>query len=345
MEKKMLFRKGAIFTVLSVVMSSLILITFFSSTEMPVDSGVEQVKLRVYLTNHYVQQSDKYVQNALLSSSHAAFPALINHIINKGYLSDFDEDFESCLLIGSFTGGNCPEDANINSIIQGIEDFVKDNLDIDFSINIKDITLIQDERSGPWRVRVQANFNVSASDGYARWATERTVSRDFDFSGLPDPTHSRHGLPARNFSFNESLTVFIEQSSTLNYLALDKEYIRYRLAPGFLGRLRGNLTEQSNCCGITSILLPSDVGGYSELSHLDFIWAGGNNCYLEPYRRFDFSGLGNYRDYGIDLGEGIDGAVVPYRINPVLYSAEYYASVPHFTNMSDSNYLENVVCG
>ncbi len=301
---KNFFRKAAIFTVLSVLMSSLILISFFSSIEMPADSGVDQVKLRVSLTNYYVQQSDNYVRNALLSSSRHTFEGIIDHMVDVGMVSDFDEEFRSCIISDTSTQiPDCPDGSYIRPRIEIIEDFLEENLDIDFNINVYDIDVFQDELSGPWHIRVRASFNVTAFDGYANWISQRTVSHNFDIRGLRDPVYP-NSYP-NNVSFNDSLSVFlVGPPSTLNEIVKQRHYFQYDKAPSFLDRLRGDYGHEREIVGIVSVLSPLAVAPPSQdLNHLDFVYYQGLNCRGYPFVRIDFDD-----DFG---HEHIQGAIIP----------------------------------
>ncbi len=291
-----LYRRGAIFTVLSVLISSIVLIVFFSSMEPPADADVDKVRLRVSLTNHHVFQADNYVVNALVSSSRAAFVNLTDHMISTdSFLGDFNAEFRSCVLSGEFNGGSC-EDADINSRLQGIESFMLDELDVEFNITVNNVSISQSDSTGPWHIRLEAEFSLGVDDRYAEWNSERSVRYNFPIYGLRDPNYEVDVYPVvagdispNNISVNESLTRFVQgPPATLNRLTEQRHYFAFNGAPSFLDRLNNNMGAERSY-GITSLVSPDDIGSVSDdLSHLDFILWRGNDCHLGPYARIYF---------------------------------------------------------
>ena len=340
-------KKGALFTVLAILLSSIMIVGMFYLVESPLDKDVDSIRLRIKTTNNYIDQTEQFVKNALFITGSEAIDFMLNEMISRNsYFSNFDAEFQNCVFNGEINppGGGaaigCPGTTNINSYTEDIARLAEEYLNIDSTITVDSIWLAQ---SDPWHIEVWGNVSIHADDSYASWTVNRTIREKILIIGMEDPVYVLSTyIPYRNYINITAFEVeWEERPSTLDRIVTERHYFSYRSGPSYLNRLR-NSTDASDCCGIVSIIPPNEtiIPTDNQVSHLDFIYARQETCFLGPYATFDFSGVPIGSGYGVIREYGIDGAIVPY--NP---SGDMVRSIPHITNMTDTVYLTNAgVC-
>ncbi len=342
---KSLGKKGVIFTILALLLSTIIIGLFFSFKDVPLDNNVQNVQMRIKHINSYIEQVEEYVKDSTKSSAINALDFAINEMINRSaYYSDFDQGIDSCMRTGLMaTPGNseqlmaCPEEAILQNNIQVIEDFAEEHLTIPSDINIEQVSLVQ---TSPWQITFIINYSVLVQDTYASWNSTKTTNQTISIIGLNDPTYWIVDPTLSSYKYlntikqAENQGLWLEEPSIINFLTVNKIYFKYEQGPSFLNRLRGNMSN-STCCGIASVVPPLDSFYADELSHLDYIFWKNNTCHQTEegeYYRFNFwkAGMTEEQRFSMGVAEsgyGVNGSTVP-------------PSFMTFVNMTDTSYID-----
>lgn len=323
-------RKGVVFTVISIIVSAIVITSFFALYERSASTDTENARLKIKSSNNYVSQVDNYIKDILLISGDVALNFMINEMISSNAFysspSGFDEQFQNCLINGEMIlppGGAfglsipCPNDANLTSKILDLNSFVNENLNLHSEITIDNISLSQ---NNPWNIIVTANITVNVTDAYASWYLQKEISQSISILGRSDPTYSINsnlGKYSLRITRPEYGGVWFERPSSLHQVVSAGQYFPYSGAPSYLDRLRNVST--SSFYGIVSIV-PTSLGGEipSGSSSLDFMYWKGITC--DPttnggrYYLLDFSSLSSSNKLLLGISDndhGINGTILP----------------------------------
>lgn len=313
----MLFnKKGVVFTIIALVISSFVLLLFFYLMELPLDHKVEVTRAKVMRTNNFLFQLEDIAKMQAVISSRQAINEIVREMHFRGDFvysgSSFDVEFVNCLSSGTFRVQHnrptpCGSEANLKEKLEvNLSNFVRDNLGVNVVINVSNISIYQ--LDDPWFLIVGFDLNAFINESmYAVWNVSMRIDQEISIIGMKDPvfaTLSDGPLnPFRAGSFENVSVIsvdpyfvvvdgFLERPSTLNVLALNGSFFQHNLSPSFLDRLRGNFSNSS--LGIASIVIPK----YHGVSGI-IIERGGSNLdwnywHDEPYPsgpvgEYDFS--------------------------------------------------------
>ncbi|PIN81404.1 hypothetical protein COV13_01130 [Candidatus Woesearchaeota archaeon CG10_big_fil_rev_8_21_14_0_10_32_9] len=342
---KKINKKGIIFTILALLISSIVITLFFSFKEVPLDNSSQNIKIRIQQVNMYITQVEMYIKDVTKISTLSALDFAINQMIDQNaYYSDFDSALQRCMISGVLpTPGNegaviaCPDSAKLQANINEIGAFAAENLTIQSVVRVNNIKLTQ---TTPWQIIVTVNYSIKVEDSYATWDAVKTLNQTVNIVGLNDPTYwivqpSLSSYKYLNaFKQVENQGLWLETPSTANYVTVNKIYFKYENAPSFLNRVRGNMSN-STCCGIASIVPPLDSISNPDLSNLDYIFWKNNICSgieENQYYRFNFwkSGMTEIDRLSRvipESGYGLNGSIVP-------------PSFATFVNMTNTSYID-----
>lgn len=338
-------KKGVIFTILALLISSIVVALFFSFKEVPLDNTAFNVKVRIQQINMHITQLEEYIRELTKTSAESALSFAIEEMINKStYYTDFDSALQSCMVSGVIPEpGNegslieCPDAAKLQTGINALTDFAASELTIKSVVRINNVEVAQ---YNPWDIVLTVNYSIKIEDSYASWDAVKTTNQTVSIIGLKDPTYWIVDPAVASYKYVntfkrvENQGLWLEYPSTANFATVNALYFKYEKGPSFLNRLRGNITN-STCCGIASIVPPLDSEYTTDLSHLDYIFWQNDVCKSTEsgnYNRFNFwkSGMtsGDRLALGIaDSGYGLNGSVVP-------------PSFTTFVNMTNTSYIE-----
>jgi hypothetical protein len=341
---KAISRKAIMFTVIAVLVSALVLATFFTYYSVPLDVNVDNSKLRIQLVDRYLGQLDSYLSGMLHASGTETLRVTIDVMEgNNSFLGNYSDAFRSCMLTGKlrtpWAGDvDCPGSTYFAGRVMYLENFSREKLNIAPNITLESLTLRQDS---PWRLAVTLNYTIEVNDSYAYWKVQKSLTEYIDTDGLEDPTYSivDPDLAAVKYRMNVSpsdVYSWTEQPSTAHNLTLNRRYFAWDGAPDFLGRLSNDSSPSPN--GIVSIVSPdfvdeSQIIGPGPRSSLDFLfWKDVYISNISEYGRYNFWAAGvtptDRLLYGINsTNPGLNGTIVPLTIT-------------YFMNMSDPKYIE-----
>lgn len=311
----MLFnKKGVVFTIIALVISSFVLLLFFYLMELPLDHKVEVTRAKVMRTNNFLFQLEDIAKMQAVISSRQAINKIVREMYDRGDFvhsgSSFDDEFVNCLSSGTFRvhqnqDGVCGSEANLKEKLEvNLSNFVRDNLGVNVVINVSNISIYQLDH---WFLIVGFDLNAFINESmYAVWNVSMRIDQEISIIGMKDPvfaTLSSGPLnPFRANSFENVSVIsvdpyfvvvdgFLERPSTLNVLALNGSFFQHNLSPSFLDRLRGNFSASS--LGIASIVIPKyhgasgiiiDSGG----SNLDWNYWQNEDYPSGPVGKYDF---------------------------------------------------------
>ncbi len=281
-------RKGIFFTLIAILVVSVLFITFVPRQGLTLKGDVPLVESRVSTANDFVETlKTAYIPMALRMSSYNALNALSIYLKqrNSGPFADYAElnaKFEEVMLNGSIyceIGGqnkHMPIDEclglgrtfmsgrNLTQRLRDIENASRATLHLDTNFSRDwygdyDVALFQNNETGPFQVGVNitVNFSVNAA-GVAWWNETERIHAVFSFDGIEDPLYSvnsQSGLGALYTNvFNQTNLTSWNLTNTFQEI----EWRRYRYdrnGSSFLTRFTA-VDERSECCGIESLINP-----------------------------------------------------------------------------------------
>ena len=317
--KRMRSRKAIFFTLMSLLMITLLIVTFQTRDYITLVNRVPVVENRVETANDYVKTlQTRYIERSIYTSGYIALGEYIEYLDNQGeFPSNYNElntEISELMINGTIGGGPILNENNLNNLLSNITNLADESLKVDTQYSIGNSLIYQSEETGPWRVgmRVGVNFTVNASASV--WNVSRNITSMISIVGFNDtyfslntkdisPDVDRLIIPTNYTSWNLGrLTTHIDLG-TYNY---DNK------SPNYISRLL-NQTNPSNCCGIDSFInqnpgfnksgeLPKD---YLNTTFIDY-------CYFGDAAGHDCDNVFHVTD--------IENASFPFRINPYLYA-------------------------
>lgn len=147
----------------------------------------------------------------------------------------------------------------------------RDVLHTTFDFTINSMEVIQDNRTGGFRVGVELNLSYLANNTLAIWNKTSVYFIDFEITEMKDPLYIIGAQQTVNNTIKEAGNESWELSHFQEHV-LEGTYKLEPLAPSFLQRFE-NDTSGSECCGIESIfynatLYPPFVS--RNLSYVDY---------------------------------------------------------------------------
>ena len=298
-------KKGMVFTLVSILISSLIISSFFFLYEQRLDNETTFVSLRVQTINNFIIQSESYVSNLARDSTKSALEDIINAMISDGeFTSDLEQVLFDCLATGSFSissSFSCSGNSNLSGRLDDLSQLILSTFNIRSQIEIEDVEILQ---VSPWGLFIFVDYNITVGDDYGFWVSNKRAGAEVNIEGLPDPTssivHSDLSSLAHTTIFRianrqeDDIGFWQEEPSTLHRVVSRGEYILNTNAPGFIQRLEGDMSASP--FGLMSIVNSSIVGTYDEIAsisgmgeifYLDYLF-WNMNCVPGNYLEYDF---------------------------------------------------------
>ena len=335
-------KKGLVFTILALIISSFILVMFFYIIEMPVDYGVDVTRIKIRTTNNFIDQADDIVRTQAKISSRIAINTLIARIEStNNFFPNFDEEFAKCLTTGEYGSGiGCGDNTNLKELIEeNLTTFLREHVGIEADFEIRNVRL---DQSNPWELEVHLDFIIRIEEELTSWRITESINESFTILGFKDPikinkdislidytpANSVINIGDRHKAINEDWT---EVPSTLNSLVMNGNYFEYDLGISFLNRLRGNLTpSELGILSIEPIIIDGGNVVRSGSSSLDWHFWQEEEDPTIPYKEYNLSYMTNQQRITIlgqpSLTGTIHGTIIP-------------VSLAISANMSNSTYF------
>jgi len=347
--KKIFTKKGIVFTLLSVILSAIILTTFFFNQQLPVDTDIGKTSIRINSINQFLKEMDTYIEHQMISTSREVFENMTYYMIYNSPSSsyfpsgsgNFTTQFFSCHKYGTLitpSGASMPCSDGLQSRLDEMDQLALSQLNIPSKMTVENMKIYQVE---PWNVVFEAQITIDINDSFAKWNLINNYTVNVSIFDLPDPTYGVNiHVNTRPFNYALNFTTRTENvnwtysPSTLNIFALNKYYFAYPNGPSFLDRMQGDLSAKGGPAGIVSVIIPTHKHYESNIPHVDYMYWTQTACSGTEYRTFDFFNLSSSTteirseinitedpdDYSINM------AVLPYDLinQSLMDNTDYY---------------------
>ena len=262
-------KKAVIFTIIAIVISALVIASFYALQEVPIDQSVNTNQIRIKTSNYYIKQTQDYTKLASAQIVKGILTKFTDTRIAANSFYNTPDKFYSELNNEARTD---IQDSLTNFATYGTKYLNFKSL----SINVKNGDEVSIYQTTPWTVNVEVNFSINADDGYAKWSIDNiTTKSNFSIIGMVDPTSS-----IVNYGVAQSKTIkTLNRSewlvpSTLNKNIDSGVYFESTNGMSFLDRLANNKTPSKY--GIISMinLSTAQSGGldWQLYSNVDFLF-------------------------------------------------------------------------
>lgn len=329
-------KKGVVFTIISLIISTILLVGFYSFLELPVDHETDTVLQKIGSTNSFISQTDAYVGDLIEVTTVKMLNDVITHLQSSTNYDDTDDLTDlitNCFTDGNHAGFSC---ANITSKMQELQEYGERELNVNFDYQINSVNITQDDETGPWNVRTEIEINLVIDDSYAKWNTTRTIERTVGIRETQDPALAVH-LTTDNGTYTTSLNITgprtYERGATDNVLeqvAVNDEFLPHPLGTKYLDRLQG-IAQPSDCCGLVHVAKPSrNVVGTCNTSMSSYHMS--DNEYVDEVVQVDFESLSvsEQNNIGYDSSDpGLHDAFLPKALMDDLFDddSKYYNAI------------------
>ena len=258
MIKKRFGKKGMIFTIIAVLLVSVMISSTFFFTK---DSYLKKsfvASSRISSMNDFILSVEQDMDRSMMISGYRTFISLQKQIASNGsFLSDMDLAFSEVFINGTLNGvsQDLMVNASINDWVLRInEESQKVNIIIYFTPNR--ISVYHDS---PWSVVVEIDgtLNVSDTTGLANWYFNKTFKRNFEIVSFEDPLYTVKSLDkVTNIIIKANSSDFVDEltNDTSEFYSHinSSRYVASEYAPSFLMRFEGNISASE--FGIESLV-------------------------------------------------------------------------------------------
>ena len=242
-----------------------------------VDYNFSFISQRIMLT-----KGERY--NLLLEACTGVNVSDYSVAITAGSYSNGTVFNRSTYDIGCLAGNNEAGNYTFTKLMNAFSGIVDSKLHLNLSYSLENVSVFQDNETGPWSAGVLAKVHLSLNGIIASWNWTDVKTAKFSIANFEDPLFSistrlqytKNISPTNITSWNVSLFKEFIYSHKFKH-----EY----LAPSFLDRLANVTNSSSSCCGIESIMEP-DVFSFiqhdSNKSYVDYCFLM-NDCPIDSY--------------------------------------------------------------
>jgi hypothetical protein len=321
-------KKGVFFTVISIILLSVIIFGLVINTETRLKEKRLPIEARVNSVNNFIGDIEIDIERGLYIAAFRALLGLQQDMIESGqFVSNLNYTFEMLVTNGTRDGEyvDVIDEAEMNSWIQRISEKAEELL-IDMEFEIEEVRI---RHVSPWVIAIDIDVILDIADekGTASWQRNNTITTHIDIEGFEDPLYTIHsnGGVIKEIE-RTNITDFVDEdddpSNLLSHLS-DSFYIETNISPSYLQRLEGNLDPSPN--GIESLV---NLQEFSQLevygvelkdgcSIVDFVYFDDNceniTSFLinntHSWFRLDNTSINNFTDH-VDFYEATD-LVIP----------------------------------
>jgi hypothetical protein len=274
-------KKGVFFTMISILLLSVLMLSFSFYNEYGLRTKSLLVETRVSTMDDFIGDLDKDLQRSLYISSHRSILSMIRHITDTGKFSkDVNSDFYTLIMNGTLNGTaqSLMENTTMTYWMTKMQ-LQSDAINIIVDFEVENITIYM---ADPWNVGVTLKITEFVQDllGTASWNMSRQVDTTVSIIGFEDPIYSlKTSGKVLNTINKTTYTHFVTgiDTSNLNSHNSYSYYLAWEMAPDFLMRLSGNLSSSPN--GIESMVNLDELQtaglAIQQRSVIDYIYWGG----------------------------------------------------------------------
>jgi hypothetical protein len=258
-------RKGIVFSLLAVALSSLFLMWFADYYEPSIDEMVPVFSSRVLILNNAVSDAFSYAEYAAKTSSYYALRGLYEEINTTGiFLSDFNTSFVVCAVNGT---SSCSNTHNLSVLLDEYVLLVNNDMRIPLGMQLHSFEWV-DER--PFSLKVRLNVSVWIVDHYASWNLSGVIETWVGTTGIYDPAFynistTYGGIVGERQIRPAGTGISSWDENRFHQFYLLEQYNPFSSGPCLSHRFEGDWFEIGGVrCGIETIVHPNN---YVELQN------------------------------------------------------------------------------
>ncbi|MDI3473734.1 MAG: hypothetical protein PWR30_57 [Candidatus Woesearchaeota archaeon] len=289
----MMNNKGVFFTIMSITLISVVLLILVPYPQQSLMMIERADKTALEYGNDFFV----YLENSILPSmvKASSYNALNN--ISREYDSllssgmDFETAFKMLLWNETSSINGLGNPYNMTYLLTELEEAFDESSPDTFKLSISknyteaNISIFQNDITGPYYVGVNVSINASLNTNVANWSSILHITSYVPIIGLEDPVYAHYTNEKYHNYFNLStldlgrnLSATPDQLRALytpvqiacflnkawNYSCFEDHvnrsaYFKNSIAPSFLQRMNLDITNYSECCGIESFLNPAKI--------------------------------------------------------------------------------------
>lgn len=254
-------RRGAAYTIVSVILLFVIAALFFTQSRRTGHEVQEAVADRVRNVDVLITSLDEDSRRAAYIAGFRTMIAMEQYITSSGnFLEDPHGAFKEIFLTGNYSGTPfvIMDNSTFEQYLERVQ-YEARKQGVLFNASVVNITLWQ---VNPWKVLVNYTLALNVTDvrGTASWKLERTFTGEVPIADLRDPVFSVNTLArVQRVIQPTNVSEFVNDAGNLNDTTGLMEHFNnsYYLAagrgPDILMRFAGNLSENSPY-GIESLI-------------------------------------------------------------------------------------------
>ena len=294
---KIIFTKklnAIFFTFISLTIMAILILIFTPQADITLQKDTKAANSRiVYLDNYIRTLKNGYMVSVLEATSQKTLLSLTLYTAStKKPLNDLDASFAEVMLNGtingvqidSITGKKIMENNTVTNWTSRIASISRDTFNINVSITLKSVSLNQ---SNPWNVDLKLVMNYNIKSNVADWNNDNvTVGTTLSIEGFDDPLYLVNTGGIYSNKIKKSSLEFDKWNITfVREHIRNGTYVHWQdsAAPSFLMRF-SNITTNSSCCGIESLINPNLVSPSDQTgSYVDYLFF--NQTYINQCSR------------------------------------------------------------
>ncbi|MGV8086132.1 MAG: hypothetical protein ACP5N1_00740 [Candidatus Woesearchaeota archaeon] len=303
------FKKRAILFSLISILFAVLFITLYSQNFSTIyEDRLPGSNIRIKVIDTYTRNFEKYVENSIKVSSYNSLEAITKYRYTHGkFFNDFKEfnyTFYNCMMCGYTNCSNrnstynCSiSDHSLIDRLNNITNLSKDELNIKTEYVVNSIR-IEEQHDFEVQVTVNISYNItddSAGQNYAKWRKEKIIVQQISIVGLIDPkgylndSTNSYTRAIKKYRGNCTTDPLCWSSATVEQFYNENSFRFSKRGASFLNRYWNNMTP-SECCGIETILHPSELSPLDENnSYIDtYYWDGTRTCENNTILTIDF---------------------------------------------------------
>jgi len=256
-------KKAIFFSMLSLLLSSLFILLYSHSLQIPVSNEIFVINTRVYLLDNYLNTFEEYTKESLSIVSYKTFEAMNEDIADDGFIDSEEEVkiiFRECLLDNQTILTQRCNNLQGNTLIDFLDKMVSQGRNIHIRSNYTINNLSVAQETDHEHVDIILNITYTVNDSYASWNITKEIIVNLPLKGLRDPYYygNSNGNINRKISFSPTYVGGTWDAALFVDIYNNGRYRLCRNCSSFLMKF-ANLTSESYCCGIESIVNASQV--------------------------------------------------------------------------------------
>jgi len=272
-------KKAMFFTIVALTFVAIAILAMNIDTKYRLKEKASEIETRVNTMNKFVRDTERDLERAFYIASFRSILGMNQYIsLNGTYIDDAGSAFRELAVNGTLysTEINVTNTSHLRLWEQKVNERANS---IGISINFTDFE-IEIGHSDAWTISIELDTVLSLWDntGMASWTRDMSASTTLPVEGFEDPLYTleSNGLYLQKIE-KTPYTDFVDEATNdttdLIEHAEGNYYINSTIAPSFLMRFEGNLSNSS--FGIESLVYAEElipINLYEEKSIVDHIY-------------------------------------------------------------------------